>query len=326
MTRVKVGADEWLVADAGKTKLMTDGLSGCVAIALSKDDKIALAHVYSDCSQKNGNWGAYEAALDKALEKSGFGGADGANAFVVYSDLSDRWLAGKIEDWLERKGFDPEGAIAPGCAIGQADGRLDFSLKSERTKAEYLHGYRTSADAGDEVQRSTLSDSAVAAQTTTVLADRDERKQASSSSAVPDLRLAETEHPMHEVYNQILAKIPKELVNCEDDDDKPFASEAKQLASALTVEYMKHGGHAAIGKVGVGGPESNRALFLATDPPEASGHGMSVELAKADPERYPQLERQMGREAMALYPEYAAQKTSSPGQNLAQGNSAPLHQ
>ncbi|MGO1000143.1 hypothetical protein [Lysobacter sp. CA196] len=325
-THVKVGADEWLVADAGNTRLMTDGLSGCVAIGLVKGDKIALAHVYSDCSEKNGNWGVYEEALNKAWETSGFGGADKANAFLVYSDPSDRWLAGKIEGWLEHKGFEPESAMAPGCSIGRSDGVLDFSLKSERNKLEYLHGYRTSADAGDTVQRATLSKSAAPAQAATVLADRDERKQASGSGPETDLRLSEAKHPMHEVYNQILAKIPKELVNCEEDDDKPFASEARQLASALTVEYMKHGGHAAIGKIGVGGSETNQMVFLATDPPEASGHGMSVELAKADSERYPQLERQMGREAMALYPDYSAQTVSSRGQNLAQSSTAPVHQ
>lgn len=324
-THVKVGADEWLVADAGKTRLMTDGLSGCVAIGLVKGDKIALAHVYSDCSEKNGNWGVYEEALNKAWESSGFGGADKANAFLVYSDPSDQWLAGKIEGWLEDKGFEPESAIASGCSIGRSDGVLDFSLKSERNKQEYLHGYQTSADAGDSVQRATLSKGAGPAQPATVLADRDERKQASSSGSQPDLRLSEAEHPMHEVYNQILAKIPKDLVNCDEDDDKPFASEARQLASALTVEYMKHGGHAAIGKIGLGGPANNQ-VFLATDPPEASGHAMSVELAKADSERYPQLERQMGREAMTLYPDYSAQTASGRGQNLAQSSTAPLHQ
>lgn len=48
-TTVKVSLDEWATVrrNAG-AELMTDGLSGCVAVAVRTDDRIALTHVYSD--------------------------------------------------------------------------------------------------------------------------------------------------------------------------------------------------------------------------------------------------------------------------------------
>ncbi|MET4728485.1 hypothetical protein ABIE09_002295 [Lysobacter enzymogenes] len=309
--RVKVGADEWLVADASKTTLMTDGLSGCVAIGIAAGDKIALAHVFSECSERNGNWKDYEAALDKAWAGSGLKVAEGAPAHVVYSDLSDRWLAGKVSGWLESKGLEVHESLAPGCAIGARDGRGDLSLKSERNAAQFLAGYKTSADADAGVERAALSAHAHAAQPATA-AVRDEVK---APPPELDVRLFDAKHPAHAVYQQILAKIPKELVNCETDAEKPTATEARQLASVLTVEYLRHGGNARIGEIAEGVGPGEGTLFLSTDPPLASGHAMSVKLEMSDNERHPALERDCAREARTLH---QANETQAAEQQRAQ--------
>lgn len=319
--RVKVGADEWLVADASKTTLMTDGLSGCVAIGIAAGDKIALAHVYSECSQKNDNWASYEAALDKALADSGLAVAKGTPAHVVYSDPSDKWLAGHIADWLKDKGFEVKAQMAPGCAIGAVDGAVALRPKNESNRAEFLNGYKTSADADAAVTRTALSEHARSAQPATVVA----REEFKAPPQALDVRMSDSRHPAHGVYNEILGKIPKELVNCETDQEKPLASEARQLASAMTVEYLKHGGGARIDKIAEGVGKGEGTLFLATDPPIASGHAMAVPLAKADNEVYPQLERDSEREAQVLCRDQAAKDAQTAEQQRVQRTAATLN-
>src|SRR5277367_5667419 len=67
MTTVKIGMDQWAVANLNAgTSLYTSGLSGCVAVALQSEKQIGLTHVASDAhlSTDDRNWQLYEQALD----------------------------------------------------------------------------------------------------------------------------------------------------------------------------------------------------------------------------------------------------------------------
>lgn len=102
---VKVGLDEWVVAESpqgGRTvQLCTDGLSGCVAVALTSATRAGLMHVFSGCSN-DGEWEKYQPKIAEALNAMGV--AMGAmEAELVYSDDNKTWLCLKLEAWLKER-------------------------------------------------------------------------------------------------------------------------------------------------------------------------------------------------------------------------------
>jgi len=65
---VKIGIDQWVIAQTeNDTVLLTDGLSGCVALVLESDKLFCLAHVSSECNATN--WHNYKIQLRTLLTK-----------------------------------------------------------------------------------------------------------------------------------------------------------------------------------------------------------------------------------------------------------------
>jgi hypothetical protein len=245
--KVKVGLDEWIVADRTKTDLMTDGLSGCVAVGLAKGDKISLAHVFSDCTADN--WDAYKGKLDAALTASGMGDLHGSKAVLVCSqgDItagSSAYLPQKIKGWLEEKGAEVTILKDNGCAMSAADGPLACTLKKDVDPDLYRFGYKTSSDEPDGMShRGKLSAQAMGAGLT-------HPTQADKDYSGPSLK--DAAHPANGLYTSILAKLPEAARDFGEDEN---------IAAALTVRALRKGIIAA-DKVEAGPGDNSDRLFM----------------------------------------------------------------
>lgn len=264
--KVKVGLDEWIVADSTKTDLMTDGLSGCVAVGLAKGDKISLSHVYSDCTADN--WDAYKGKLDAALTASGMGDLHGSKAVLVCSqgditEGSSAYLPQKLKGWLESKGAEVEIRKDNGCTMSAADGHLTCTLKKDVDPDLYRYGFKTSTDEPEGMsQRSKLSGDAKAAGLPhPSQADKDYTGPLLSSEA----------HPANDLYKSILAKMPEEV---EDFGDK------NSIAAALTVRALRKGIDRA-DEVSVGADDNSDRLFVLKGSPDA-GKSTFVEMGQVE--------------------------------------------
>jgi hypothetical protein len=233
--KVKVGLDEWVVADAGKVDLVTDGLSGCVAVGLAGNGRVTLTHVYSDCTADN--WPAYRERLEAAIQESGIAGDDpqeplkGRDAVLVFSDDQPTWLSEKLNDWLEEKGAEVDVRQASGCMVSAEHGSLQATMKNDFAPQPYFdHGFKTTADVVDGViGKHALSGEAKSA----------------GAAAVPDqdVMLSNVQHPAHALYRHILDRIPPTALGYEEDEVALARGSmiGSHVAAALTVECMKRG-------------------------------------------------------------------------------------
>ncbi len=90
-----------MVASKDGAELLTDGLSGCVAVMAWTNEQAFLAHVYSKCTPSNNNLISYLHELDLPIlimtaDDTIQGGA------IAYSDDQLTWLTGQMRDWLKR--------------------------------------------------------------------------------------------------------------------------------------------------------------------------------------------------------------------------------
>jgi hypothetical protein len=264
--KVKVGLDEWIVADRTKTDLMTDGLSGCVAVGLAKGDKISLAHVYSDCTPDN--WDAYKDKLDQALTASGMGDLHGSKAVLVCSqgDITvgkSAFLPQQLKSWLEEKGAEVAIHKDNGCTMSAADGPLTCTLKKDVDADLYRFGFKTSTDEPKGMShRGKLSDSAKAA-------GLPHPSQADKDYAGP--LLTSDAHPANGLYKAIAAKLPEEVGDIGDE---------RSIAAALTVRALRKGIDTA-DAVGIGAGDHSDRLFVLKGSPD-TGKTAFVEMGQVE--------------------------------------------
>ena len=265
--KVKVGLDEWVVADRTKTDLMTDGLSGCVAVGLAKGDKISLAHVFSDCTAAN--WDTYKDKLETALTASGMGDLHGSKAVLVCSqgDISagsSAFLPQKLKGWLEEKGAEVSIQKDNGCMISAAGGALACTLKKDADADLYRYGYKTSTDEPEGMShRGKLSADAKAA-------GLPHPSQADKDYAGP--LLTSDAHPANGLYKAIVEKLPVEVGDIGDE---------RNIAAALTVRALRKGIVDSPDAVSIGAGDNTDRLFVLKGGADA-GKSAFVEMGQVE--------------------------------------------
>ena len=146
-TTVKVSLDEWAVVHrSAGVELMTDGLSGCVAIGIRTGDKLALTHVYSDAID---HFDDYRAPIGKFVESVG-SRAEITEVHIMHngnptSQKHGTHLQGMIEDHLVSTGLVDPGVVHRhvdnGCTVADSG----FYGKRDDNKALYVGGYTNTA-------------------------------------------------------------------------------------------------------------------------------------------------------------------------------------
>jgi hypothetical protein len=287
--KVKVGLDEWIVADRTKTDLMTDGLSGCVAVGLAKGDKVSLAHVFSDCTADN--WDAYKGKLDAALTASGMGDLHGSKAVLVCSqgDISEGksgYLPQKLKGWLEEKGAEVSIQKDNGCMISAAGGALACTLKKDVDADLYRYGFKTSSDEPEGMShRGKLSADAKAA-------GLPHPSQADREYAGP--MLTSDTHPANGLYKAIVAKLPEEVGDFGDPNS---------IAAALTVRALRKGIDSA-DAVSLGAGDNTDRVFVLKGSADA-GKAAFVEMGQVEETPLKFSSREAGDLHRALTPAVA---------------------
>ncbi len=287
--KVKVGLDEWIVADRTKTDLMTDGLSGCVAVGLAKGDKVSLAHVFSDCTAAN--WDAYKGKLDAALTASGMGDLHGSKAVLVCSqgDISEGksgYLPQKLKGWLEEKGAEVSIQKDNGCMISAAGGALACTLKKDADADLYRYGFKTSSDEPEGMShRGRLS-------ADTKAAGLPHPSQADKDYAGP--MLTAEAHPANGLYKSILAKMPEEVGDFGDPNS---------IAAALTVRALRKGIDSA-DAVSLGAGANTDRVFVLKGSPD-TGKAAFVEMGQVEETPLKFSSREAGDLHRALTPAVA---------------------
>jgi hypothetical protein len=116
---IRVGMDQWAISNPAKSELLTDGLSGCVALAYWTTAQFALAHVASDAMKLPKLWSHYTHELNLMfLILTGGGAITGAS--LVYADDGKTDLVSALELYLAQKGVDPiEIRKDAGCRLRQ---------------------------------------------------------------------------------------------------------------------------------------------------------------------------------------------------------------
>jgi hypothetical protein len=139
---IKVSLDEWATLQRGNgAELMTDGLAGCVAVAVRTDDRVALTHVYSDALDR------FDVYRDQIRDfVAGVGGRDAIRELHLVHNGNpvrpgqEHNLAGMIQQHLVDQNVVHADRVRThvdsGCAIGD-DG---FYLKQRDNPAMY-RGY-----------------------------------------------------------------------------------------------------------------------------------------------------------------------------------------
>lgn len=159
-TTVKVSLDEWATVRRNSgAELMTDGLSGCVAVAVRTDDRIALTHVFSDAYDRKqtatgieDRFDAYKGDLSRFIES--VGGRDAIREVHLVHNGNpiamgrERNLAGLIEDHFVQSNAVHADRIRThvdnGCTITSDN----LYLKGTDNQALYVGGYTNTALAG----------------------------------------------------------------------------------------------------------------------------------------------------------------------------------
>ena len=146
-TTVKVSLDECAVVHrSAGVELMTDGLSGCVAIGIRTGDKLALTHVYSDAID---HFDDYRAPIGKFVESVG-SRAEITEVHIMHngnptSQKHGTHLQGMIEDHLVSTGLVDPGVVHRhvdnGCTVADSG----FYGKRDDNKALYVGGYTNTA-------------------------------------------------------------------------------------------------------------------------------------------------------------------------------------
>lgn len=144
-TTIKVSLDEWAVADRStRTELMTDGLSGCVAIALKSDSRVGLTHVYSGALD---HFADYREPL-QAFARQVANGGQITEAYLV--DNGNVRAHGQQQTLLEmiRPCLNDSGVIRPGAFVALTDNGCTlaehgFFLKGRDNPAVYAPGGHT---------------------------------------------------------------------------------------------------------------------------------------------------------------------------------------
>eukprot|EP00931_Biecheleriopsis_adriatica_P105582 TRINITY_DN80150_c0_g1_i1.p1 TRINITY_DN80150_c0_g1~~TRINITY_DN80150_c0_g1_i1.p1 ORF type:complete len:194 (-),score=10.14 TRINITY_DN80150_c0_g1_i1:52-579(-) len=116
MADVRVVVDEWVVTTDPERILCTDGLAGCVGIAIRTTDKAFLTHVYSDLDPTK-NWDAYKGQLDVALGNLNPDDIKDCILVGACHNTPDRARIDKLEDyitqWIDRLEFEGGPPISP---------------------------------------------------------------------------------------------------------------------------------------------------------------------------------------------------------------------
>ena len=128
MPCIKVGINEWVVINKGKHasfSLWTDGLSGCVAVAITTDERAFLTHISSDVSAKDWNdkvADQFLAAINKLenLKKI-------TNSMIVIADDKETALSGAVLKTLSKVSYDKEWASDPSLRNPYPGVRTHFS-------------------------------------------------------------------------------------------------------------------------------------------------------------------------------------------------------
>ncbi len=124
-TTIKVSLDEVVIADRrANVELMTDGLSGCVAVALKSGDRIGLTHVYSDAL---GRFDDYKEPL-KDFARNVANGGTITEAYLVHNGNvlekgRDQTLPDMIRGSLAEQGLVRRGGFVElvdnGCTLSE---------------------------------------------------------------------------------------------------------------------------------------------------------------------------------------------------------------
>lgn len=148
---VKVGLDQWIVTSVTKpVDLITNGLSGCVALGMVSPEQFCLAHVFSDCTEKT--WAEYEPQLEnlfQVMEKEG----KLKEASLTISEGTPNWLPETLKNWLLEKEL-PNNKIltyhASGCrlAYSSAMNEVEVFEYEHDNKELYTKGYSKASNAG----------------------------------------------------------------------------------------------------------------------------------------------------------------------------------
>ncbi|MBN7138667.1 hypothetical protein A7A76_06030 [Lysobacter enzymogenes] len=281
--RVKVGLDEWVAADARRVELMTDGLSGCVAVGLAGNGKVSLAHVYSECDSDK-KWADYLPKLESSLEASGLGDLRGSRAILVCAQgqgtgkfanasssddpavkASQFYLPDKLKTWLESKGMTVETRQDAGCTISADAHGVTCSLKAQGGPDAYRYHYSTTADEVPGVSTQVLSHKGAAA--------------GESHTPPGNRRLSDREHPANALYERIIDAIPREAVYLKSGQSARESTSAQLAAGALTLECLRHGVVDIDGVVAGENPEGDAMLFAykGTQPESMRHFGVNMD-------------------------------------------------
>lgn len=266
MGKIKVGIDECVVVDAQDNQLMTDGLTGCVAVGLSQGGKIALAHVYSECNE--GNWASYRDNLRKTFDDAGIDMSKAQTILVCSQGFqgkgSDAWLPNQLKSWLEKETAGVHTEKSGGCCLSATQEGLQYMTKTSHNGKFFDEGYATSTELGPELKaHGRLSGYGSAA----------------SLAPLPDEAyhysgplLTQSEHPAHGLYQALKAKAPPDLGDYGNED---------KILSGLTVRALR-GGITDVAAVDYGKPPYDNRLFVMQETAYGQPKGAFVEMAQAE--------------------------------------------
>jgi hypothetical protein len=137
MPRVKVGLNQWVIANNDGAELVTDGLSGCIGVVIWTDHQICLAHVFSDYSD---NRAAYNYQLDLPVAVLRHGGRAIRGCAVVYADDVDLRRAALVRAWCDTLGVRAETYRASGVRVFHTMYGCEIQKKEEDNAAFYRLG------------------------------------------------------------------------------------------------------------------------------------------------------------------------------------------
>jgi hypothetical protein len=170
---VKIGLNEWAIANrwstgahdaaplsfaekrdkrqfskVSKVRLVTSGLSGCIAVGLLSEDKFSLMHVFSDCSKTN--WDQYQEQMAKCATMMG---GPITSAFVGYSDEVDlkNDAYNLVSQWAATVTTEVDSRLVGGAVVmSPATDRVSFNA----AKLDDYKDAKAVVDAGTFVQHS----------------------------------------------------------------------------------------------------------------------------------------------------------------------------